>query len=179
MLIDIAMNPFKSEFWKFFHKGRFLKKRKNVLFLQVLRLQAAITPQWLQIDGKSLPKITLYGLYYFQFRSSPGDDLIDLLNLRVSGHPSVYVSPYVHNKFFSDFDLISCMGCPRPDVPTCMASTRLKVKVKFKRLRKFRKLHYSRSISSVVVEWSSKLVVDHDTIGPSLQLVWARFSSFL
>jgi len=44
---------------------------------------------------------------------------------------------------------------------------------------KLGKLHFSRSISSAVLAWSSKLVVDGDSMGPGLQLVGARFSNFL
>jgi len=52
-----AVKTFGTELWKFYHKGSFFsKKRKN--FSQnfnVLRLQAARTPQWLQIARNSLP----------------------------------------------------------------------------------------------------------------------------
>ena len=41
------------------------------------------------------------------------------------------------------------------------------------------KLHFSTSISSTISAWSSKVMVDHDSTGPSLQLVGARFSNFL
>jgi len=41
---------------KIFCKGSFFQKtQKNQFFFNVLRLQAAITPQWLLIDGNSLP----------------------------------------------------------------------------------------------------------------------------
>jgi len=39
-------------------------------------------------------------------------------------------------KSFSDFDLIWCVGRPRPDVRTSVTSTRTKVKVKATQLRK-------------------------------------------
>jgi len=39
-----------------------------------------------------------------------------------------------------------------------------------------RKLHCSRSISSAILAWSSKLMVDHDS--SSLQADWVRFSNF-
>jgi len=51
--------------------------------------------------------------------------------------------------------------------------------VKVTRLLKFRKLHFSRSISSAILAWSSKLMVDHDSTGPSLQLVRVQFLNFL
>ena len=85
-----------------------------------------------------------------------------------------YVRP--HN-FFSDFDLIWCVGRPRPDVHTSM--TRSKVKIKVTELLKFRKLHFSTSIFSTILAWSSKLMVDYDNMGPNLQLVRARFLNFL
>jgi len=43
-----------------------------------------------------------------------------------------------------------------------------KVKVKVTGLLKFRKLHFSRSISSAVLAWSSKMMVDSDGMGPGL-----------
>ena len=56
--IGVAVKTFGTEFWKFYRKGSFFqKKRKNYSTnFKVLRLQAAITPQWLQIARKSLPK---------------------------------------------------------------------------------------------------------------------------
>jgi len=55
--IGEAVKTFGTEFSKFYHKGSFLqKKRKNCSQnLHVLRLQAIITPQCLQISGHSLP----------------------------------------------------------------------------------------------------------------------------
>jgi len=52
--IGVAMNPFGTEFCKFSRNGSFFQRRKKLIFY-VLRLQAAITPQWLQMDGNSLP----------------------------------------------------------------------------------------------------------------------------
>ena len=46
-------------------------------------------------------------------------------------------------------------------------------------LLKFRKLHFSRSISSAILACSSKLMVDYDNMGPGLQLVRAQFLTFL
>jgi len=60
---------------------------------------------------------------------------------------------------------------------TSVTLTRSKVKVT--ELPKLQKLHFSRSISSAVLAWSSKLMVDDDSIGPGLQLVRARFLNFL
>ena len=62
---------------------------------------------------------------------------------------------------------------------TSMASTRSKVKMKVTELLKFRKLHFSRSISSAILAWSSKLMVNYDSVGRSLQLVGARSFKFL
>ena len=45
----------KPEFWKFYSKGSFFKKNFSIIF-NVLWLPAAITSQWLQITGNSLPK---------------------------------------------------------------------------------------------------------------------------
>jgi len=42
-----------------------------------------------------------------------------------------------------------------------------------------RKVHFSRSISSAVFAWSSKLMVGGDSMGPGLQLVRAQFLNFL
>ena len=89
------------------------------------------------------------------------------------------VQAYVHKKVFSDFDLICCVGRPRPDMRTSMTSTRSKVMVKVTELLKFRKLHHSRSISSAIFVWSSKLTVVGDSMGSGLQLVGARFLNFL
>jgi len=60
---------------------------------------------------------------------------------------------------------------------TSMTSTRSKIKVT--ELLKFRKLHFSSCIFSAILAWSSKLMVDYDNMGPSLQLVGARFLNFL
>jgi len=81
--------------------------------------------------------------------------------------------------FFSDLDLISCVCRPRSDMRTSMTTTRTKVKIKVTELLKFRKLHFSRSISCAVLSCSSKLMVDYDSMGPSLQLVGYRFLNFL
>jgi len=111
------------------------------------------------------------------FRSSLGDDLIDLVKSGVSVHTSV--RPSMHpQKSFSDFDVIWCVVdldqicvpmLPWPDPRSRSRS----------QLLKFRKLHFSMYISFAIFTWSSKLMVDHDSTGPSLQLVWARFSNFL
>ena len=57
--------------------------------------------------------------------------------------------------------------------------TQSKVKIKVMELRKLQRLHFSRSISSAVLAWSSKLMVGGDSMGPAVQLVGARFSNFL
>jgi len=96
-----------------------------------------------------------------------------------SVHPSV--NTYVHpctKSYFSDFDLIWYVGRPRPDMCTSMTSTQSKVKIKVTELLKFRKLHFSMSISSTILVWSSKLVVDYDNMRPRLQLVRAFWISF-
>jgi len=62
---------------------------------------------------------------------------------------------------------------------TSVASTRSKVKVKVTELPKLRRVHFSRSIFSAVLAWSSKLIVDGHSMGPELQLVGARLLNFL
>jgi len=100
------------------------------------------------------------------FRSSPTDDLVDW-NSGVSVRTST--------KSFSDFHLIWYVG--RLDhMCTCVTSTRSKVKVT--ELPKLRKVHFSRSISSAIFAWSSKLMVGGHSMGPGLQLIGARFLNF-
>jgi len=54
--IGVTMKTFGTVLWKFTVMGRFSNKRKNFsLYFNVLRLQAAITTQWLQIAQNSLP----------------------------------------------------------------------------------------------------------------------------
>ena len=60
-----------------------------------------------------------------------------------------------------------------------MTLTRSKVKVKLTELPKLQKVHFSRSISSAVLAWSSKLMVGGDSMEPGLQLIGARFLNFL
>ena len=62
LLSGVAMNHIGSQFWKKKSvKGRFSKKtQKKSIFFNVLRLQAAITPQWLWIDGNFVTKLFLY-----------------------------------------------------------------------------------------------------------------------
>jgi len=60
---------------------------------------------------------------------------------------------------------------------TSVTLTRSKVKVT--ELPKLKKLQFSRSISSAVLGWCSKLMVGGDSMGPGLQLIGARFSNFL
>ena len=74
---------------------------------------------------------------------------------------------------FSDFNLIWCVGRPWPDMCISVTCTRSNVID----LLKFQKLHFSRSIS--ILAWSSKLMVDYDNMGPSLQHIGARFLNFL
>jgi len=89
-------------------------------------------------------------------RLLPSDDLIDWNSGSV--HPSVhmYVRPST-KKFYSDFDLIWYSGWARPDIRTSMTLTWSKVKINVTELLKFRKLHFSRFISSAILAWSSKL----------------------
>jgi len=59
---------------------------------------------------------------------------------------------------------------------TIVISTLSKIKVT--ELLKFRKLHFSRSISFAILAWSSKLMVDYDIMGPNIQLVRAEIFDF-
>jgi len=70
--------------------------------------------------------------------------------------------------------MVGYIGSPR-GVHAGMTLTRSKVTG----LLKFRKLHFSKSISSAISTWSSKVMVDHDSTGPNLQPVRAKFSNFL
>jgi len=94
-------------------------------------------------------------------------------------HPSVRTSVSMSTKsfFLQFFDVIWCMGRPRPDMHTSVTSTWSKVKVMG--LLKFRKLRFSRSISSAILAWSSKLMVGNDIVGSGLQLFGAQFLNFL
>jgi len=62
---------------------------------------------------------------------------------------------------------------------TSMTSTQSKVKIKVTELLKFRKLHFSRSVSSATLVCRAKLMVDYDNMGPRLQLIRAQFLNFL
>jgi len=108
------------------------------------------------------------------FWSSPTDDLVDW-NSCVSVRPSVRTS----TKSFSDFHAIWCVCRPRPHMRTNVTSTRSKVKIKVTDLLKLWKVHFSRSISSAILAWSSKVMIDCHSIGPWLELVGARFLNFL
>jgi len=59
---------------------------------------------------------------------------------------------------------------------TNVTLTRSKVNMKVTELLKIGKLHFS--ICSAILAWSSKLMVDYDSMGPSLQLVGAPFLNF-
>jgi len=52
-------------------------------------------------------------------------------------------------------------------------------KVKVTELPKLQKLHFSTTISSTVLAWSSKRMIVADSIGPGLQLVGVQFLNFL
>jgi len=54
--IGIAMKTSGTEFWNFYLKESFFKKSLIFSIFNVLRFQAAITPQWLQISENSLSK---------------------------------------------------------------------------------------------------------------------------
>jgi len=69
-------------------------------------------------------------------------------------------------------------GSPICAVHADMTLTRSKVKVKVTGLQKFRKLRLRKSISSASMTHSSKLMVDHGSMRPDLQLVGGRFLNF-
>jgi len=104
------------------------------------------------------------------FRSSPGDDLITC-------HSGVSVR--TSTKKFSDFDPICCVLRPGADIRTSVTSTPSKVKVKVTELMKFRKLQFSMSVSYAIFAWSSKLMIDGDSMGLGLQHIGAQFWNFL
>ena len=65
--------------------------------------------------------------------------------------------------------------------PICIAHPDMTLtwsKVKVTDLVKFRKFYFSVSFSSTILACSWKLMVDYDSIGPSLQLFGARFLNF-
>ena len=97
----------------------------------------------------------------------------------IDWNPGVSVRLSVRPESFSNLDLIWCVGRPRPDMRISVTSIRSKIKVKVTELPKLRKLHFSRSISSAVLAWNSKLMVGGDSIGLDLQLLAARFSNFV
>jgi len=51
---------------------------------------------------------------------------------------------------------------------TSVTSNRSKVKIKVTELKKFRKMHFSRSVSYAILAWSSKLIVDCDNMQTNL-----------
>jgi len=75
--------------------------------------------------------------------------------------------------------MVQCAGSPICVAHADMTFTRSKVKVKVTGLLNVQKLHFSKSISSASLPRSSKLMVDYGGMGPSLQLVAARFLNFL
>ena len=96
----------------------------------------------------------------------------------IFSYSGVTVCPYVHKKFFQ-FRYNFFVAWPRPDMCTSLISTRSKVKIKVTELLQFRKLHFSRPVSSAIFAWNSKLMVDYDSMGPSLQRVRDQFLNFL
>jgi len=75
--------------------------------------------------------------------------------------------------------MVGHAGCHTCIVHVDVTLTGSKVKVKVMGLIKFQKLHFSVSISSAILAWSSKLMHDHDSTGTSLQLVRVRFLNFI
>jgi len=91
---------------------------------------SAIAQAWHWLDGQSLVVIFFVAA-----------KIIVLLNW----NSGLSVCP--STKGFSNFDVIWCVGRPQRDMHTSMTSTRSKVKVT--EPLKFRKLHFSRSVSSL------------------------------
>ena len=65
--------------------------------------------------------------------------------------------------------MVGHAGSPRGIVRADMTLTQGQGYWAFELPENCRKLHFSRSISSAILAWSSKLIVDRDSIGPSLQ----------
>ena len=156
--------------------------------------QPTVSKHWRQIRyythtccGTPFPPFPLLSVHFLIFCSfllfpflghRLGDDLVDW-NSGVSVRPYVRTSVRTSTKSFSDFHLIWCVDRPRSHMRTSVTSTRSKVKVKVTELPKLRKVHFSRSISSAVFAWSSKVTIGDDSTGPGLQLVGAWFLNFL
>ena len=80
-----------------------------------------------------------------------------------------HVRPSIHKKYFRFRSNLVLVGLDQICGPVWLQlDPRLKIKVT--ELLKFRKLHFSRSLSSSILVWSSKLMVDCDSMGPSLYL---------
>jgi len=75
--------------------------------------------------------------------------------------------------------MVGFAGSPICIVHVDLTLTGSKVKIKVIELLKFQRLYFSRSVSSAILAWSSKLMVDYDIMGPSLQRVRAQFLNFL
>jgi len=107
-------------------------------------MEVGLGPCDLMLDGDPVPpqKQRVHPI----FRSLSTDDLVDW-------NSGVSVRPYVHpQKVFPISIPIWCVGRPRPHMRTIVTSTRSKVKVKVTELPKLRKLYFSRSLSSAVLE---------------------------
>ena len=75
-------------------------------------------------------------------------------------------------KYPVPFFLVSVFAHHRDDPPIVHVDMTLtQSKVKVTGLLNFRKFHFSRSISSAILVWSSKLMVGSDSMGPGLQFV--------
>ena len=97
---------------------------------------------------------------------------------RVQTSPNVDISPnsngHISLSAWWYSHVVGHAGSPTCTVYVDLTLIRSKVKVKVTGLLNFRKLQFSRSISTILV-WSSKLTTDYDSMGPSLQLITARF----
>jgi len=90
-----------------------------------------------------------------------------------NGHISVLLEPTVTwLGVLVVLYVLHIMIWPRPDRKSRSRSRRFWIS------EICRKSHFSRSISSAILAWSSKLMVDHDKTGPSLQLFGTRFLNF-
>ena len=74
--------------------------------------------------------------------------------------------------------MVGFAGSPICIVHVDLTLTGSKVKIKVIELLKFQRLYFSRSVSSAILAWSSKLMVDYDIMGPSLQRVRAPIFKF-
>ena len=137
---------------------------------QLHRITNSLTPAPLTVSP--LTKIHSFYLFFIFIRSSPGDVLIDLLKSGGSVRPSVRTS--VHKTFFRF----------RCNLVFAWISTRYAYQCDLDPIHgqgqghaasEVPKIALSTSISSAILTWSSKPIVDNDSMGSGLELVEPDF----